>query len=564
MTKKNLSSCSANDLLVRAEEKVGTDEPTSPDTLSIEQILHDLRIHQIELEIQNEELRRVQVELEVSRARYFDLYHLAPVGYLSLSEQGGILEANETAAKLLGVEQGALVRQPFSQFILPEDRTIDHECRGALFQTGTPQTYELKLVTAEGSPFWAHVEAALVIGTDGPPLCRSVISDITEHKQMEEKVLRTQRMECMGTLASGVAHDLNNILTPVILSTNILRDADDPKTRESLLATIEECAQRGADVVNQVLTFARGATGERAPLKLDGIIQEMEKIIRVTFPKDIVITTSVPAELWPVKADPAQIHQVLLNLCINARDAMSNGGTLLISAENRTIDAAFSSLVPDAKAGDYAVLSVADHGTGIPREIINKVFDPFFTTKEVGKGTGLGLSTVLGIIRSHGGFITVESEEGRGTTFKSFLPREMKQAASDRLIDMEIPKGDGETILVVDDELFITNVTSIVLARNGYKVLTAANGIDALALYEAHADEIKVILTDVMMPGMDGVSLSRALKEIDHEVKIVACTGYAAETREEELRALGVNVILTKPYDAKKLVASVGDAIRAE
>jgi CheY-like chemotaxis protein len=255
---------------------------------------------------------------------------------------------------------------------------------------------------------------------------------------------------------------------------------------------------------------------------------------------------------------------VLLNLCINARDAMPDGGHLFMTAGNQEIDENFASTIPDAKPGDYTMLSISDSGTGIPREIIGKIFDPFFTTKEVGKGTGLGLSTVMGIVRSHGGFVTVESEEGRDTVFKLFLPREMGDTAGRRdLAQIKMPRGDDETILVVDDELYIAKTISIVLGNNGYKVLTADNGVAALALYREHANEIKVVLTDVMMPGMDGISLSRALKEIAPQVKIIASTGYATESREVELRALGVNVILSKPYDAKKLVSTLHDAIHA-
>jgi PAS domain S-box-containing protein len=390
------------------------------------------------------------------------------------------------------------------------------------------------------------------------------LRDITEHKQMEENLLRTQRMESIGTLASGVAHDLNNILTPIILFADMLRAAEQPDTRECFISTIEECANRGANVVKQVLTFARGVKGERTTLQLNRLVQDMEKIMHETFSKNITLTSSIPPELWPVKGDPTQIHQVILNLCINARDAMPEGGTLLISAANKKIDETFAAVMPDAKAGDYAMLAISDSGTGIPREIVDKIFDPFFTTKEVGKGTGLGLSTVLGIVRSHGGFVTVESNEGRGSTFKVFLPHETAGTAELKLVShMETPKGSGETILVVDDEVCITQAIAMVLEENGFKVLIAVEGIDALALYREHANEIDLVLTDVMMPGMDGVALAGALKEINARVKIIASTGQATETRQAELQAIGVHVILRKPYDAKKLLTTLYDAIHA-
>ena len=392
----------------------------------------------------------------------------------------------------------------------------------------------------------------------------AVKQDITERKQIEENLLRTQRMESLGTLAAGVAHDLNNILTPIILSADMLRAAEQADARECFIATIEKCAQRGANVVNQVLTFARGAKGERTSLQLHRLVSDVEKMMHETFPKNIAITTSVPTELWQIKGDPTQIHQVLLNLCINARDAMPEGGRLLISAQNEAIDEHFASTIVDAKAGDYVVLAIADSGTGIQPKILGQIFDPFFTTKEVGKGTGLGLSTVMGIVRSYGGFVSVESEENRGSTFKIFLPAELGDMEEQKhSTSVEMPQGNGETILVVDDEVFVAKVTTMVLEKNGYKVLAACDGNDALNLYKQHASEIKMVLTDIMMPGMDGVHFARALKAINPRVKIIASTGQATETRQVELRSLGVHIILSKPFDAKKLLSTLHHAIRS-
>lgn len=392
-----------------------------------------------------------------------------------------------------------------------------------------------------------------------------VKQDITARKQFEEKLMQTERLDSIGRLTSGVAHDLNNIITPIILSAEMLRTTEQPETRECLLSSIEECAQRGAAVVNQILTFARGNKGERKQLQLANNVVEMENFLQQTFPKNLTITSSIPDDIWPVMSDHTQIHQVLLNLCINARDAMSEGGTLHLSVENAEIDAAFSSMAPDAKPGDYAMLSIADTGTGIPREIISKIFDPFFTTKEVGKGTGLGLSTVIGIVRSHDGFVIVDSREGLGTTFKVFLPRDTAGTPRQRVLpSTEEMQGAGATILLVDDETLITKAIAMVLENKGYKVLTAANGNEALALYGKHAKEIAVVLTDMMMPGMDGVALSRTLKEINPRIKILVSTGHASESTQTELHALGVDGILRKPYDARKLVATLHDTIHTE
>lgn len=393
----------------------------------------------------------------------------------------------------------------------------------------------------------------------------AVKQDITERKRMEENLLRTERMESIGRLAAGVAHDINNILTPIFLSVGMLRGEEDAETRECFISSIEECAHRGADVVGQVLTFARGTTGERTTLQLSRQVDAVEKIIRETFPRNITITSSIPEELWPVKGDPTHIYQVLLNLCINARDAMPDGGTLFVSAQNRTVDEAFAAMSPDAKTGDYAMLSVSDSGTGIPREIISKIFDPFFTTKNFGQGTGLGLSTVIGIVRSHGGFVTVDSDENQGSTFKVFLPRATCETAEQKtLADSQTPLNKGGTILLVDDESFIAKVTSMVLEKHGYKVFTAAEGTEALALYREHAKEIDLVLTDIMMPGMDGVKVAKALKAMAPRLKIIASTGQATETRQAELRALGVNVIMSKPYEVEELLATLHEAIHGQ
>ncbi|MEI8233207.1 MAG: PAS domain S-box protein [Verrucomicrobiota bacterium] len=389
----------------------------------------------------------------------------------------------------------------------------------------------------------------------------AVKQDITERKQMEENLMRTQRIESIGTLASGIAHDLNNIITPIILSAEMLRAVEEPESRECLLSSIEECAQRGAAVVNQVLLFARGTRGDYTALQLNRLVEDMAKIAGETFPKNITISSSIPSGLWTVNGDATQIHQVLLNLCINARDAMPDGGTLHLSAENAEIDENFAAMVPEAKAGNYAMLAVSDTGTGIPRKYIVKIFDPFFTTKEVGKGTGIGLSTVIGIVRSHGGFITVESQEGRGSTFKVFLPGKRNCTAEPaHLPPTEILQGNGATILVVDDEASIAATIAMALKNNGFKVFTAPEGTAALALYKKHANEIDLVFTDVIMPGMDGVALSRALKAINPQVKILASTGQASDASQSELHALGVDVILRKPYDTKKLLTAIRDA----
>ena len=325
-------------------------------------------------------------------------------------------------------------------------------------------------------------------------------------------------------------------------------------------------AERGAEIVKQVLAFGRGLGGERRPLQLDVVINELAKIMHGTFPKNIVHESSLDAHLWPVLGDATQLHQVLLNLCVNARDAMPEGGRLRLHAANLELDASYASmlraaatgLLLDPTPGPHVLLEVSDTGTGIPPEIAERIFDPFFTTKGVGNGTGLGLSTVLGIVRSHGGFIQLDTQPGRGTCFHVYLPacpdREAAPAAPSQA---PIPKGDGELVLLVDDEASVRGTARIVLETGGYRVLPASDGTEALAVFAMNSANVAAVLTDLMMPFMDGVALIRALRTLAPDLPIIASTGLGEKTQLADLKALKVGIILHKPYGAETLLRTV-------
>jgi PAS domain S-box-containing protein len=394
-----------------------------------------------------------------------------------------------------------------------------------------------------------------------PKAILAITTDITEKKKIESQLLRSQRMESIGTLASGIAHDLNNILAPIMMSATILRDLVPPDARP-LTTAIEESAQRGTDIVKQVLTFARGIEGERVPLQPRHLIKEIQEITRETFPRSIHIRSGTPKDLWTIIGDSTQIHQILLNLSINARDAMPDGGSLTITAENLYLDECNAAMHQDAKPGNYVSISVEDTGTGIPPHIIDKIFDPFFTTKEVGKGTGLGLSTVIGIVKSHGGFLKVYSEAGKGSTFKVFLPASPGESIQFRDIERPLlPAGNGELILLADDEPAVRKVTETMLTRNGYRVVLAEDGVEALTIYAQRMHEIKIVLTDVMMPLLDGTKLTRALQRINKHVPIIAATGQADDARHAELMQLGVRSVLLKPYRTDKLLGALHETL---
>ena len=680
----------------RAEEITREDEAQSPEQLAplspeaMRQTIHELRVHQIELEMQNEDLRRTQVELDATRARYFDLYDLAPVGYLTVSKQGLILEANLTSATLLGRARGALVRQLLSQFVLPEDQDILYLLRKQLFKTGNLQVCELRIGRPDGTVFWARLIATTAHDADASPVCRLVMSDITgrkraedrvreqaellnqtsdaiyvrymddviavwnrgaekmfgwpaseivgrksmetfvpqamrgraevidhqtlehghwfgeldfvsktgaqiagdvrvslvnrsssapksflvlvtditEKKQMESQFLRAQRMQCIGTLAGGVAHDLNNIFSPILMSLPLLRCPLDPADLNETLNLVESSTKRGALIVKQLLTYVRGLGGKKINIQLAHLVKDMDNIIRSTFPRNISVDFRRMQELWLVQGDPTQIHQILLNLCVNARDAMPQGGTLRMKMENRLLDEDFARGNPESKAGPYVCIRVSDTGTGILPEHIDKIFDPFFTTKEIGKGTGLGLATVLGIVKTHGGFIKVNSAVGQGTTFEVFLPATPE--AADAVVLAETPnlsQGNGEIILVVDDEENIRAITGRILTRHGYRVLSAANGIEAKSLYDQNRATISLVLADYMMPNLDGLQLARALHRMNPEVRIILSSGVTEALTDgiiAEFKTYGVIEQIAKPYTADILLNMLYDILHPQ
>lgn len=389
-------------------------------------------------------------------------------------------------------------------------------------------------------------------------LCR----DVTEKKKLEAQFLRAQRMESIGTLASGVAHDLNNVLAPILMGAGVLRRTDLPVEDEKILSTIETCAQRGADIVKQVLTFARGAEGAHLRLQPAQLINEVAKIAGQTFPKTISVRTRFPEGLWPVEGDPTHLHQALLNLCVNARDAMPAGGTVSLSAENFPVDEHYASMIHGAKAGPYVLFEVTDTGMGIPRDIIDKIFEPFFTTKELGHGTGLGLSTVSGIVKSHGGFVSVYSEIGRGATFKLYLPAKMDALGIVASVNPALPRAEGELLLLVDDEKSILQVAKALLEDHGYRVLTAADAPQALAIFAMRKDEIKLVLTDLAMPLMDGIALIQTLQKMKADVRVIASTGRGGQEQHgQELESLKVRTCLTKPYNKTRLLTTLHDTL---
>jgi PAS domain S-box-containing protein len=422
---------------------------------------------------------------------------------------------------------------------------------------------EPRHVTRTGEKLIVESRWTLVRNEKGEPDYYFVTNtDITEQKRTEEQLFRAQRMESIGTLAGGIAHDLNNILSPIMMAVDMLQlngaDADGKRW----LGMIKESAERGADLVRQVLTFARGMTGEHVPVQLRHVVKDLVRVLSETLPKSINVKYDIDQDLSTILGDPTQIHQVLMNVCINARDAMPSGGTLTIEAANVKIDENYARMNIEAEPGHYVLVTITDTGVGMSPEIAGRIFDPFFTTKDMGKGTGLGLATSMTIVKSHHGFINVYSEPSKGTRFSIYLPSaEVEHERSTEPEKEAIPHGNGELILIVDDEENIRNVADATLSKFGYRTVTAVDGTDALAVYSQRKDEIAVVLTDMAMPYMDGHALIRALKKMDPAIKTIAMSGLIREETTAELKNLKVNAFLTKPYSAELLLTTIADVI---
>jgi PAS domain S-box-containing protein len=471
--------------------------------------------------------------------------------------EGKILYWNKGAERMYGWTRDEAMVSKISDLYTSAEKF--EESLNRVMDTGE-FTDETEHSTKDGRKLNVEVRRTLIRDKEGrPKSALAIITDITEKKKIEAQFMRAQRMESIGTLAGGVAHDLNNILAPIMMSIELLKEsATDPDSAE-ILETIEVSAKRGSDIVRQVLSFARGMEGERVEIQVKHLLKDLEKIIKDTFPKGIQLKFVISKDIWTILGDPTQVHQVLLNLCVNARDAMPTGGSLTIAVENCELDEQYTAMNLQAKPGHYVCIGVTDSGTGIPREIIEKIFEPFFTTKELNKGTGLGLSTVMAIVKSHEGIINVYSEVGRGTTFKVYLPAMVSESEGDveKLEQARLPRGDGETVLVIDDEASILTITGQTLEAYGYRVLTATNGAEAVAVYAQHRKEVSVVLTDMMMPIMDGSSTIQALMQINPAVKIIAASGLHANSSVARDAGAGVEHFLTKPYTAGTLLKSL-------
>ena len=660
-----------------------------------EQLLHELLVHQTELEMQNEELRSAQQQLEASQARYFDLYDLAPMGYLTLNERRLIKECNLFAAKMMSMSRSTLIQAPISQILLKEDQIIFYENLKTSLELDVPQQFEMRLKRADGGVFWGllqviamktgeywitvtdisrnkQAEAELQesdnkfrsifeqaavgvarVGLDGawlevntkfcaivgysqrallsktfqdlthpedlqmdqaavnqlvnnenrvysaekrylnhagdivwvkvttslvidinndPDYYIFVIEDITSQKaeaakqlNLTEQLHQAQKMEAIGNLAGGISHDFNNMLAVILGQTELAVNQLDP-TNPLIkhIETITKAAKHSAKLTRQLMTFARKQIIEPKVLNLNASVSAMMHMLKRLIGESIHVSWEPAQELWPVKVDPTQIDQVLVNLCINARDAISGGGQISISTTNCEIDQRYaatqgSKILP----GDYVKFTVSDDGCGMNEETKNYIFEPFFTTKALGEGTGLGLSFTLGAVKMNTGFINVYSRPGQGSTFNIYFPR-VKAAEDIKSKTIEAPLSQAtETILLVEDEEMLLEIEAAMLENSGYTVLTVSCSDLAEELFREHLSKIDLLMTDVIMPKINGMQLADKLQTLSPNLKVLFMSGYPEDVIGKQSTLKEGAHFLQKPFSMETLTTKVREVLDA-
>lgn len=471
---------------------------------------------------------------------------------------------NTSAERLYGWKAGEVYGHQLEDLNLGYDPVRFAEASAKLIASGEWRG-DFLLRTKSGESVMVESTWSLVVEDDGRP--RSILyidTDVTEKKKLETQLLRSQRMESIGTLAGGVAHDLNNVLTPILMAIDLLGARSASRDERQLIEKTRASALHGAALVQQLLAFARGADGQRARVDAGQTIRDLEGLVRQSLPRSIQFAVRLDEGLWPLQADATQFKQVLINLCLNARDAMPSGGRIDLVAQNVTVDAALVRLHPGAQVGPYLLVTVADTGTGIPAAMLERIFDPFFTTKAAGKGTGLGLSMVAGIVKSHGGFVQVESEVGKGAAFALYFPA--LSVAPPALVSVPPPepvRANGETILLVDDDPTVLATLGLLLRNAGYGLITAENCASGLAVFERERGRINLVITDMMLPDGTGIELVAAMRGLERRLPVIAISGLMGTGEFDALLQLKPPVeCLSKPMTSDVLLGALGRALR--
>jgi two-component system cell cycle sensor histidine kinase/response regulator CckA len=506
------------------------------------------------------ERRQAEETLREREARLAAVLDTATDAIITIDDRGRIESANPATERLFGYPPAELTGRNVS-VLMPPPYHAEHDQYLARYrETGEKRVIgvgrEVVGRRKDGTTFPMDLSVTEFLtparGFTG------FVRDITDRKQLESRSLRAQRLESIGTLASGIAHDLNNVLTPVLVAVKLLLKDRPGLDRKTLLETARASIERGAGMIRQLLAFGGGLAGEQVPVAVPDLVAEVNGMLAHTLPKSVALTTSVAGGPWPTRGDPTQLTQVLVNLCVNARDAMPAGGTISVRVTNQAVDDRWAAQNPGARPGRYVVVSVTDTGGGMTREVQERIFDPFFTTKPFGQGTGLGLATVRGIVKAHGGFVTVYSEPGKGSRFSVYLPAADQAAPPAATSGAPDPhRGRGELILVVDDEPHVLTVARAVLEGACYRVVTADGGAAALVAFRHHRGEVAAAVLDMMMPGMDGLELLARLRAADPGVRVVAASGLRPTGPDAETLAAAGAVFVPKPYSDDELLAAL-------
>lgn len=484
----------------------------------------------------------------------------APVAVLITDLSHVVTYCNEGAARLHGCKKEELLGHTAESVYSAEAMEVFGRARSTTWETGSWMG-EVPFLARDGREVIALYHMSLIRDEAGSPKARlSIATDITEKKQLEAESLRAQRLENLGMLAAGIAHDFNNALAPITMAGPLLRQQVRDPAGLRMLNIIEQCSNRGAALVHQMLSFVRGTTGGKQLTQMRHVLREVVELSQSSFPKSIQIEAHLPNDLWPIMADPTQMHQIFLNLSVNARDAMPEGGKITVAADNRVLNEAQAAKIEGGRAGVFFVVDVRDTGTGISPEVLEKMWAPFFTTKGEGKGTGLGLSTVRAIVSNHDGFVAVQSctnrEHGHGTVFTVYLPAEPDKTAGISAPGGEPPpRGRGELILLVDDEQPVLDISARILTESGYRVIKALDGAGAVAAFVPRAEEVRLLVTDLDMPLMGGRELAAALHKMKPTLPTIVMSGgkMQAQGRSKDF----ATEYLAKPFDAQSLLEIV-------
>jgi len=526
---------------------------------AVQRALTEARERKLRLEMQS--------QLSVASDRLRNLFeNLDDVFFSANLIHRELSQISPACERMLGWKAADFIQNPglFLECVHEEDRRIVLNAIAEL-RTGKAIRNECRLVTRGRTVRWLEFQLKPVF--EGRTLTRvdGAVRDLTEQRTLEQQLLRSQRLESLGTLASGIAHDLNNILTPIMVALQLLRDRVMDRRSIEMLGTLELSTARGAELIRQVLAFARGIEEQRKPISLPRVFTDIRKILAETLPRSISTHAEIPDTLWSVRGDSTQLHQLVLNLCVNGAEAMPSGGRLTMIASNvliqerREIDGV--KLMP----GPYVQLEVRDTGKGIDDESIKAIFDPFFSTKPEGQGSGLGLFTVKTIVRSHRGCISVSSEAGKGSTFTVYLPADTAEVTETLVGSQDtLPAGEGELVLLVDDEASVRDIVSATLEAYGYRVVAASNGAEGLKVFQELEGQIKLILSDMNMPVMDGDAMIRAIRKMNSKVSIIAASGFHNEQGMVKPGIADSRMsYLQKPFTARELLLAMKSAVSA-